>query len=608
MKPGCLKGPGLWLFGPALVWSLIAAAGLLATARDPDAWRAVDRRAAGLAGSQTCATCHPAEVESWRRTYHRTMTQPAFGAAVLAPFAGESVEHLGFRATMTRSGAGVPHMRVEPVDGGPPLLDVDVLLTVGSHRYQQYVAELDRGGGPGELWRLPVAWHLGERRWIAMNTAFLEPEGQHGDGDDYLRHLGRWNDNCILCHNTEPVPGLVDMSDGAGPNGQAQKFSSRVGEFGIACEACHGPAAGHLARQRDPARRLLGGAGDAAIAHPGRLAPREESGLCGRCHGNRIAADVAAVLEHGDGFLPGTDLAAVSRPIYADSRVGGSDEAPFAQRFWPDGGARLSAYEYQGLLQSPCYQDGRPGALGCNHCHDMHGDEPNLQVRAGRKGQAACDGCHDLDASHGGHGPAIDCQGCHMPRTTYGLLEGMISHRISSPDPAAWVGRHDQPDACTSCHVDRSRSWAAAMMPALGFPARAPASEPAPEEAWASRVVLDLYGGDPVQRVLAAHALTRPNVPVPLATRLPWLVDALEDGYPAVRWMVWRAMNDLAAQAGQGAALAPVLAAYDPHAEVAARLIAVDAVRAALGPGPLPEDRRQQLEARQDQVMLWIGE
>ena len=29
----------------------------------------------------------------------------------------------------------------------------------------------------------------------------------------------------------------------------------------------------------------------------------------------------------------------------------------------------------------------------------------------------------------------------------------MIGHRIAVPRPQAWIGRHDQPDACTQCHV-----------------------------------------------------------------------------------------------------------------------------------------------------------
>jgi hypothetical protein len=70
-----------------------------------------------------------------------------------------------------------------------------------------------------------------------------------------------------------------------------------------------------------------------------------------------------------------------------------------------------------------------------------------------------------------------------------------------------------------------------------------------------------------------------------------------------VRWMAWRAMQRLAT-----GALRTLVLAYDPHAEAAERLPAIDALRAALGPGALPDDRRQALEARQDAALLWIGE
>lgn len=592
------------IFGPALAWSLAAAGGLAWTAAAEAPWGPAERRGGEVAGSQSCRACHPRAYESWHATFHRTMTQPAEGDAVLAPFAGEHLDYLGFRATMTRTPAGAPHLRVAPIDeegreAGPALLDVDVAMTVGSHRYQQYLARLDRGGGPGEVWRMPVAWHLATRRWIPMNAAFLEPEAARGDADAALRHLSRWNDNCVLCHNTEPRPGMSQAT------GQAARFETAVGELGIACEACHGPAEAHLARHADPFRRLLaGGVGDASIAHPGRLSPRDESGLCGRCHGNRISADVAAVLREGDGFLPGTDLAAVSRPIFRDSAVRG--EALFAERFWPDGTPRLSAYEYQGLLLSPCWQDGR--GLGCNHCHDMHGGDPSLQVRPGRAGDGGCLSCHareDLSSGtrHGGHGGDVTCVDCHMPRITYGLLEGMISHRISVPRPQAWIGRHDQPDACTQCHVDRSRSWAAEGLARLGFPAAGPLPAAAEEEAWGSRVQLDLLGGDPVQRVLAIHALTRPAVPTAAESRRAWLTDALEDEYPAVRWFAWRALGGLV-----GPEHADLVAAYDPHAPAERRLPASDALRRALGAGSFTPAQREALEARQERTVLWIGE
>jgi hypothetical protein len=571
----------LLLFGPALAWSLAAAAGLAWTAADAASWASLDRHQDPVAGSDSCRGCHAAQWHSWQHSFHRTMTQqptstpwlatrapsgasarlsqqqpPPEPAQLLAPFAGETLDYAGFRATMDRSASGAPRVTVERLsdDGalGERVLAAEVALTVGSHRYQQYVAYLDRGGGLGELWRLPVAWHVAERRWIHMNGAFVEPEGEHGSLVDYERHLSRWNDNCIFCHNTEPVPGV------------GEQVHSEVGELGIACEACHGPAHAHLERQDNPLRRMLSSTAagsDGSITNPAALGPARETEICGRCHGQRIARDIVAVMREGDGFVPGDVLESVSRPIFVDSTipgVAGLDRGqPFASRFWPDASPRLSAYEYQALLLSPCWDEGE--ALGCGHCHDMHGDDPDGQLRAGRAGQGACIDCHDPPSlggaarpgGHGGHGETVDCLGCHMPRITYGLLEGMITHRISSPDPAAWIGRADQPDACTQCHVDRSRAWAAEAMAPLGLHGSNPTRPPLPDEGAGSRVVLDLLGGDPIQRNLAADALAQPGATGSLEQRMAWLAEGLEDEYPSVRWFAWRGLRTLVAQLPQ---------------------------------------------------------
>lgn len=604
---------GWLLFGPSAIWGVLAAVSVMWTGVRAANQPPPDRRRSEPVGSEACADCHPAEYRTWHRSYHRTMTQPARGPAVQAPFAGESLDYLGFRATLTRTADGVPHVRVEadPRGAGDPIVDTDVVYTIGSHRYQQYAARIDRGGGPDEIWRLPVAWHTGEGRWIHLNGAFVEPEGRPGVAADYLRHLSRWNDNCIFCHNTQPVPGR----DAAG------RFRSEVAELGIACEACHGPASAHLAQHRNPARRviagtLLGRGHDGTVAHPGRLRPVEESGVCGRCHGQRIASDVDAVLRDGDGFLPGEDLANASRPIFRESTLAGQPGRPFVARFWPDGTPRLSAYEYQGLLLSPCYT-GESDGLGCNGCHDMHGEDPDGQLRARGRGTAACVGCHPASTlsgtrdagGHGGHGATANCMDCHMPRITYGLLEGMISHRITIPDPGRWVGRDDQPDACTQCHVDRSRGWAAQGMEKLGLHGTEPGPAD-PSEDWASRVGLDLLGGDPLQRNLAAHALARPGATGEPRERMAWLVDALEDEYPSVRWFGWRAIRTLAQDVGDHTVL-DLCADFDYLGDPADRLAVVDELRRHLPRGGRPVDevhRRDQVTARRERVAIWIGE
>ena len=75
----------------------VAVAMVLATV--PGAWTALDldrpvaqptsapgRTPPGeYVSSDACRSCHPAEYESWHRTYHRTMTQTATTASVRAP-------------------------------------------------------------------------------------------------------------------------------------------------------------------------------------------------------------------------------------------------------------------------------------------------------------------------------------------------------------------------------------------------------------------------------------------------------------------------------------------------------------------------------------------
>jgi len=247
----------------------------------------------------------------------------------------------------------------------------------------------------------------------------------------------------------------------------------------------------------------------------------------------------------------------------------------------------------------------------------MHGEQPDGQLRADFSATSTCGRCHApaslsrpaaAGSQHGGHeGLDVDCLDCHMPATTYGLLTGMLSHQIRAPDPGALVGRHDQPDACTQCHVERSRSWAASAMADLGLSGSTPGL-PEDSEAWASRVMLDLLGGDPVQRALATHALRSDRATLPAPERARWLLAGLADEYPAVRFMAWRGLTAMLAEHP----MAPVLARYDFMGPLDERLEVEGVLRDALGAPPLSADehvdRRERLAAQRDDQEIWIGE
>ncbi|MGB1276064.1 MAG: hypothetical protein ACPG77_09965, partial [Nannocystaceae bacterium] len=166
----------------------------------------------------------------------------------------------------------------------------------------------------------------------------------------------------------------------------------------------------------------------------------------------------------------------------------------------------------------------------------------------------------------------------------------------------------DQPDACTQCHVDRSRTWAATNMATLGLRGSKPARPPTEEEAWGSRVLLDLHGGDPLQRILAADALTQPRAPVSNRLRATWLVPLLDDEYPSVRWVAWRGLRGLIAQ--QAPELVALLKRYDPHGDAALRIPIVDQLREHFGPDPVAAkpEHQQALQAHQERALISIGE
>jgi predicted CXXCH cytochrome family protein len=277
---------------------------------------------------------------------------------------------------------------------------------------------------------------------------------------------------------------------------------------------------------------------DPTIANPARLSPQRSADICGRCHGQRMAPDIERVHRLGDRFLPGEALAAYSQPLWRDTLQNG-EPGLFAARFWPDGTPRLTAYEYQGLLQSACTTR---GGLHCTSCHGMHEGDPRGQLRPALARDALCTNCHaelaqdSAKAAHARH-PATSagarCVSCHMPEIVYGIVGAHRSHRIDEPalDGSAATNR---PDPCTLCHVDKPRAWAARAR-------RGDTTGGVGEPAEVSRL---LIAGDPIERAIAAAALGRADATAAGAAvgpRLGLLADAMQrDLYPAVRAIAFR--------------------------------------------------------------------
>lgn len=545
--------PGLLALLGAWAWS--AQRGLEApAARDEFAY----------AGSTSCKSCHADHHASWSRTYHRTMTQEASAKSVQGAFDGQVVRYWGQPVRPAQKDGRFLFEYLDPRDLSV-LGSVPVARTVGSHRYQQYLA----AAPGGRYQRLPLIWHNGEQRWIHYNGAFL-----YDDHQRYDQHAATWNPNCIYCHNTGPEPRITNAEELFQRLKRGERFNylseahwdSQVAELGIACETCHGPGAQHAAANRNPVRRYwlhLSGRADPSIVNPRRLTPERAAQVCGQCHGQRLPARPELVdrwLSRGPTYRAGDDLQAHVRLVTRDTPVPAGDPDTFKLRFWQDGTPRLSAYELQGLMQSTCYTRGGATCIGC---HSAHGGDPAGMISAENRQGAACESCHQgitqtlpAHRQHTATGAKTNCVDCHMPKLAYGVMEIHRSHRIEKPAPAANAAGQ-RPDACTGCHGDRSADWAETTLRQWRGEAATPGSPTAlPEN------LRQLFAGDPVQRAVAARLAGAENSaldPVARRAQLPLLFAAMEDGYPAVRRFAWLSARQTATVLGYS----PLLQALD---------------------------------------------
>jgi predicted CXXCH cytochrome family protein len=411
--------------------------------------------------------------------------------------------------------------------------------------------------------RLPVLYHIGERRWIHTNGAFLAP-----DTDDFWQKSrgAKWNETCLFCHNTGPRKNPV--------RGKKDAYATQVAELGISCEACHGPGGEHLNRNQNPAHRFdlrLSHSADSSIVNPLRLSVPRRDEICARCHGALVPkAEMWDAVTARDPFIPGFELGRFNHFFTSEEEQarlyrGGRKEDPPPKpgptdgRFWGDGTPLTTALEYNAMALSACYQKGR-GSLSCLSCHEMHGSDPNHMLKPGMRSNEACYQCHETyranlveHSKHAADSPGSLCYNCHMPHQVYSLMATHRSHRIESPTLEGSL-ETGKPHACNLCHLDKSLGWTRdqlARWPNAGRPGITLSEDQ--ERVAAS--VLNLLQGDARTRVMVAGAFADPAAHQ--ASGTDWhgslLTRVLQDErYPAVRYLAHKSLKATYGEAGAG--------------------------------------------------------
>jgi hypothetical protein len=503
-------------------------------------------------GSNSCQSCHPSEHSTWHGSYHRTMTQVASEESILGDFnnvrlTGKDLEVRLFREK-ERFQVEMNFVKQAKT------ITYTVVMTTGSHNRQAYwMTEAN----DSQLVALPYMYLRAESRWIPRHAGFLgtlwkreTPEIAQFQGE-----VGRWSFVCIKCHTTF---GQVSPTDEA----VAGSTLPRVAEFGISCEACHGPGQAHVRAHRSP------GSEPAGMFHPGHAPHDRASQVCGQCHSvffHRSQDSYNEWLHKGFTYRPGDDLMADPMRFIARGRLermaGRPEHVPDPSEsgsFWPDGMIRATGREFNGLIESPCYQRGK---LSCLSCHEMHQSDSQKrsrsewaagQLRSGMDKNAACTQCHqgmrvETEVSrhthHAANSPGSQCYNCHMPNTTYGLLKATRSHEITSPSVAAGLST-GRPNACNQCHLDRSLGWSADHLTSWYKQPRAKLSKNE-EEVAAS--VLWVLRGDAGQRAITAWTMGWPDAHQASGRhwQAPLLAGLLDDPYDAVRFVAHKSLKRL---------------------------------------------------------------
>jgi predicted CXXCH cytochrome family protein len=415
----------------------------------PEGLRASSARPAALVGSEACADCHQAEASLWKQSQHRRAMQHASATSVLGDFDNASFDYFSVRSRFFKRDDKF-FVETDGADG--KLATFEVKYTFGIYPLQQYLIEFP----DGRVQALSIAWDTrpkdqGGQRWFHL---YPNEEIKHDDVLHWTKLNQNWNFMCAECHST----GVHKNYDAAKDN-----FHTTWAEISVGCEACHGKGSRHVdwayaqrswwpfGKNNDPLKGLavflnerdhVTWQADPQTGHPQRsIAPaaiRREVETCGLCHARRA--------QFSEDWTPGLPL--------SDTHV----VSPIARGLYHADGQMLDeVYNYGSFKQSRMFAAG----VTCSDCHEPHA--ARLRV----EGDGVCLQCHASEnyevASHTHHSdvtPKVACASCHMPISTYMVIDKRHDHslRIPRPDLSVKLGT---PNACNNCHADKSPQWAA---------------------------------------------------------------------------------------------------------------------------------------------------
>jgi predicted CXXCH cytochrome family protein len=309
-----------------------------------------------------------------------------------------------------------------------------IAFVYGSKWKQRYFTKIG-----DDYYPLPAQWDVGNKVWRPYHvpntgadwwTAFYP-------ADNLQRPTGP---TCDGCHSVN-----YDI------------HTKRVTEWNVGCERCHGPGSEHVAH---PSRTN--------ILNPSQMDDVAASDTCIQCHsqGRPLTTQIEGkAYDWAVGYRVGLRLADYWK--LEDHTLGQTTFTHFA-----DGTAHKNRMQGNDYVQSVMYKHG----VTCVSCHDVHGTENYAQLR--KPADKICLDCHSPTSPNGPHtatleehthhkagSPGSQCVACHMPKIVSEGVPGSFvsSHTFKFITPAM-TDKYQIPNACTSCHKDKTTAWATEAM------------------------------------------------------------------------------------------------------------------------------------------------
>lgn len=384
-----------------------------------------------LVDNQLCVDCHQQSSVEWVNSNHAKAMQIPTDDTVLGNFRNARFTDEGKVSRFYRRNEQFL-VQTQGADGR--LKEFPVKYILGYQPLQQYLIEFP----DGKLQALNIAWDSEQNKWFRLTP---KENPKPGDPFHWTGSYQTANAMCIVCHTTGYNKGY---------NSDTKTYQSTWHSMGVTCQGCHGPGERHVNWAKDGAPDKTGGPTYAGFPKSltSQATPTEKTQNCAPCHARRIALTKNP--------MPSAPFLDSFRPSLLQQGL-----------YFADGQQREEVYIDGSYRQSKMFQRG----VTCTNCHNPHTGKLVVQ------GNGLCMQCHSPSGNaafpnaageydhpnhhhHRAESSGAQCVNCHMPSRTYMGIQRRPDHSLRVPRPDL-SPQTNSPNACNSCHTDKSTQWAA---------------------------------------------------------------------------------------------------------------------------------------------------